>query len=124
MQTLIEIDTCHCLMVSEPERLAHSPSTRPGDRRRLIAVRAPYWQRLEVLSYRRFGVFELTSSPGRRNAGQGPQKPRLAARTAATISSSPSKSTQTASRPNANSSSSSGSPVTVTGEPLPTATTA
>jgi hypothetical protein len=22
VQTLIEIDTCHCLMVSEPERLA------------------------------------------------------------------------------------------------------
>jgi hypothetical protein len=27
VQTLIEIDTRHCLMVSEPERLAHSPQT-------------------------------------------------------------------------------------------------
>jgi hypothetical protein len=24
VQTLIEIDTCHCLMVSEPERLAET----------------------------------------------------------------------------------------------------
>ncbi len=39
MQTLIEIDTCHCLMVSEPERLAHSPSTRLGDRLGCVAYR-------------------------------------------------------------------------------------
>jgi hypothetical protein len=39
VQTLIEIDTCHCLMVSEPERLAHSPSTRPRDRLGCAAYR-------------------------------------------------------------------------------------
>jgi hypothetical protein len=39
VQTLVEIDTCHCLMVSEPERLAHSPSTRLGDRLGCAAYR-------------------------------------------------------------------------------------
>jgi len=60
VQTLIEIDTCHCLMVSEPERLAHSPSTRLGVRLGLVhrnlggqrrqscvrgAASSRYWQR-------------------------------------------------------------------------------
>ena len=39
MQTLNEIDTCHCLMVSEPERLAHRPLTRPGGRLGCAAYR-------------------------------------------------------------------------------------
>jgi hypothetical protein len=102
----------------------HHPRVTPSRQPAICSGTGVVLAWLEALSYRRFGGFQLTVSPGRRTAGQGAQNPRLAARTVATISSSPPKSTRTALRPNANSSSSSGSPVTVTGEPLPTATTA
>src|ERR1700756_3678980 len=64
-------DTCYCLRVSEPERLAHRPLTLPGDRLRCapyrpdapVAVRAACGQLAQLVMLGRPGRSHRAHKP-------------------------------------------------------------